>query len=258
MKRLFQSFLVLLWLICHGTATPLNFADAIETLSLDLHGNGRDQLALVATNPTNVEIKLHIPAGLVCSDDAGKQKVLVPLATILTIPPNGIIEAVVPTVALSSRNTLLSHRSIPSRDKVERLLPLMAHLAGEPAIPRETTQLVALCLLENISFAQWQKFPDPQPAASDAVVTAIDALGILRRIVPDEKPALEEDSELKIRALRNPVTRLKAMQLYGMNPPAALEGGVAPDLRQLLHAKPGDNCPTCRARARGAASPNDL
>lgn len=128
----------------------------------------------------------------------------------------------------------------------------------------ETTQLAALCLVENVRFNDWQKFLAPArlpaaiPAAPAEIVEAVDALGILREIAPGEKPALGEDAELKLRALRNPVSRSKAMALFGMNLPGERAPGIVPSLGQLLHRKPGDNCPTCQARAKGAAPPNDL
>jgi len=45
------------------------------------------------------------------------------------------------------------------------------------------------------------------------------------------------------------------MQLYGMTLP---DGLVAPDLQQLLHTKPGDNCPICRMRAQMPDAGNGL
>jgi hypothetical protein len=82
---------------------------------------------------------------------------------------------------------------------------------------------------------------------------------VLREISPDKTFALASDSELKLRALRNPWCRAKAMQLYGMTIPGdAPPGAVPPDLGQLLHTKPGDNCPICRMRAQMQAPPSDL
>ena len=87
----------------------------------------------------------------------------------------------------------------------------------------------------------------PTPAE---VTQAVDALGILHTIAPGQQFAIANDSGLKLRALRNPWCRAKAMQLYGIALPAASGAdGQVPDLGQLLHTKPGDNCPICRQRA---------
>ena len=59
----------------------------------------------------------------------------------------------------------------------------------------------------------------PTPAE---ITQAIDALGVLREIVPAQTFALGSDAELKLRALRNPWCRAKAMQLYGMTIPGDL------------------------------------
>jgi hypothetical protein len=66
---------------------------------------------------------------------------------------------------------------------------------------------------------------------------------------------LAGDSELKLRALRNPWCRAKAMQVYGLS---LGDGAVPPDLGQLLHTKPGDNCPICRQRALMEKAGSDL
>jgi hypothetical protein len=70
---------------------------------------------------------------------------------------------------------------------------------------------------------------------------------VLREIAPTASFALAKDPELKLRALRNPWCRTKAMQLYGIALPE-IAPGQAPDLGQLLHTKANDNCPVCRLR----------
>jgi hypothetical protein len=106
-----------------------------------------------------------------------------------------------------------------------------------------------------LNYAQWLQFlagppgaaPGSEPHPTPAEVTqAVDVLGLLRQLAPQQTFALATDSELKLRALRNPWARVKAMQVYGLN---LGDGAVAPDLGQLLHTKPGDNCPICRQRA---------
>jgi hypothetical protein len=65
-------------------------------------------------------------------------------------------------------------------------------------------------------------------------------------------------------ALRNPMTRAKAAQLFGLTTPGDAPAGQAPagqapaDVGQLLHLKPGDNCPVCRMRAQAQAPSNGL
>jgi hypothetical protein len=89
------------------------------------------------------------------------------------------------------------------------------------------------------------------------IVQAVDALGILRTIAPARSFTLAKDPELKLRALRNPWCRAKAMQLYGLAVPE-LGPAQAPDLGQLLHTKANDNCPVCRLRQGPSSGAGDL
>jgi hypothetical protein len=135
-----------------------------------------------------------------------------------------------------------------------RLAPLLTYLAARNDIPRETSQLIVFALLENISFAAWEKYitaarPAPPAAPISDAAVALDALAILRTIQPVADFALANDGALKLRALRDPLLRPRALQLFGLTAPDdRTTGGVAPDLGQLLHSKPGDNCPVCRVR----------
>jgi hypothetical protein len=88
-------------------------------------------------------------------------------------------------------------------------------------------------------------------------VQAIDALGLLRVLHPSRTFALATDPDLRLRALRNPWCRTKAALLYGLTLPGS-DGATAPDLGQLLHTSPGDNCPICRQRAEMQTSPGGL
>ena len=99
--------------------------------------------------------------------------------------------------------------------------------------------------------------PDPNHPTPAEVTQAIDALGILRTLAPAKAFALATDDGLKLRALRNPWCRAKAMQIYGITLPAG-DGAAPPDIGQLLHLKPDDNCPICRQRAQMQAAPGDL
>ncbi|MEI9895547.1 MAG: hypothetical protein WDN28_17060 [Chthoniobacter sp.] len=109
--------------------------------------------------------------------------------------------------------------------------------------------MAVFCLLENTSYAQWLQSlsgpsgiaaaSDPHPTPAE-VTQAVDVLGLLRQVAPQQTFALAGDSELKLRALRNPWCRVKAMQIYGLN---LGDGAVPPDLGQLLHTKPGGQLP---------------
>jgi hypothetical protein len=231
---------------------PLRDALALKALTFTIHGNARDQLTIAVRNNTADPVAIEIPAGLVCAGEAGAVVTL--RAAALTVPARQTAEAMLPVVARSAKNGFAEQPFVVTTDSAPALAPLIKYASTRNDFPKATAQLVALALLEDVTFAGWQHFlkpqrsPDAVPMPSPVeITTAIDALGVLREIAPERKFALASDDELKLRALRNPYSRAKAMQLYGMTLP---DGLVAPDLQQLLHTKPGDNCPICRMRAQ--------
>jgi len=231
-----------------------------------LRSNGRDEIIAEITNASDKTVTTEIPAGLVCKlagPDGGKVVTL--RAAPMTIAAGGSVEFLIPAAALSGKIPAAMHDCTTTGESARNLAPLLAWLALHPDVPRSTAQLAVLSLMEDITFPQWRNFllaaqPNPAPAGQPAaaeIVQAVDALGILREVAPGKSPALATDAELKLRALRNPTTRAKAMQLYGITLPADDTGAaIAPEIGQLLHLVPGDNCPVCRARARMQPPPD--
>jgi hypothetical protein len=165
------------------------------------------------------------------------------------LPSQGVTEVTLPVAALASKNATKPQPFELTSSSEPQLGALLKALADQPDAPRSTAQLAALCLLEDVTLAQWRQFLGTanEPQLTPAEVTqAIDALGLLRTIEPQRTFALANDAELKARALRNPWCRAKAMAIYGLD---LGDGAAPPDLRQLLHTQPGDNCPICRQRA---------
>lgn len=220
-------------------------------------GNGRDQLSLAVTNASGAVVAVAIPAGFIAANLGGEDRLIVLRAAQLTIAPGATVTVALPVAALAAKNALAAQPYRATPDAEPRLGELLTFLTDQPDVPRATTQLVVLALLEDVTFAQWQQFLAPQRAGEPPgqthptpveVTQAIDALGLLHRLAPAKTLALATDAELKFRALRNPWCRAKATQLYGITLPSS-DGAVPPDLGQLLHLKPGDNCPVCRQRS---------
>jgi hypothetical protein len=242
--------------------TQLPLASALEAkqLAAEVRGNGHDQLSLTLRNPTASAVSVNIPAGLVAESQDKADRVVVLRKADASIPAKGAMEISLPVAALSSKNTAATQSYTLTTASEPKLGPLLDYLAGQPDAPRSTAQLAIFCLLENMNYGQWlQTLPAPstaspaQPANANTthptpaeITEAVDVLGLLRHLAPQQSFAIASDSELKLRALRNPWCRVKAMQVYGLS---LGDGAVAPDLGQLLHTKPGDNCPICRQRA---------
>ncbi len=229
-----------------------------------MNGNGRDELTLTMRNESAAPVAVFIPAGLIATSLAGGDKLAVVRAASATIPSRGSVEMSVPAVSLSSKSAGTAQPFAPTATAEPRLAGLVKFLADQPDAPKTTAQLATFCLLEDVTFSQWIQFlasrekeatpAEPHPTPSE-VTQAIDVLGILRTIAPKQTFALAADPELKLRALRNPGSRAKAMQIYGLD---LGDGAVPPDLGQLLHTKPNDNCPICRQRALMQRPASDL
>jgi len=240
---------------------PLTRALTRTDLKCEWSGNGRDQLSFSVSNLSATPIRIAIPAGLIAATRAGGDRLVVLRAAQFSVAARAASDVALPVAALSAKNVATAQPYQATTETEPRLADLLAFLADKPDAPKATSQLAVLTLLEDLTFSQWRQFlaplrepPDPTPAE---VTQAIDALGVLRTLAPAKTFALATDGELKSRALRNPWCRAKAMQLYGITLPAS-DGAVPPDIRQLLHLTPGDNCPTCRQRTQMQTSPSDL
>ena len=240
------------------TGASLTPAQALtrKDLACAWSGNGRDSLSLTVNNSSDEPLQIDIPAGQIAANRASTAKMIVLRAAQLRVPAHGSAEASLPAAALSSANALVSEPFQSSSDTEPRMDGLLKFLSTQPDAPKETAQLATLCLLENIDFQKWEQFLAPPRAGEPAgpprptpaqVTQAVDAMGILRTVAPAQTFALASDSGLKLLALRNPWCRAKAMELYGISVPGA--DGQIPNLGQLLHTRPGDNCPICRQRA---------
>lgn len=179
----------------------------------------------------------------------------------MIVPARGAGSISVPAAALAGTSVWLPRQKVqPLATREPRLEPLLAYLSTRNDVPRRTSQLVVLALLEDLNFAAWQQSAananTPSTTSESAAAaqtretaTALDALSILREIAPRQDFALAADPALKLRALHDPALRAKALQLYGLSipgdPPAV---GAIPSVGQLMHTTPGDNCPVCRLR----------
>jgi hypothetical protein len=208
-------------------------------------------------NPGDQPAKVSDAAGRIWRLASGEK--LVSLRALdSTLPPRSSASISTPVAALSTAfRWKLGDMAEPTAVEDRALEPLLKYLSTRNDVPRQTSQIVIFALLEDITFAGWQKYvaanaavhSEAAPAMQTELAGALDALAILQAIAPERKFALAGDAELKLRSLRDPALRPKALQLFGLVIPGdAPAGGLAPDLGQLLHTKVGDNCPICRLR----------
>jgi hypothetical protein len=242
-----------------GNSISILEADSIPSLKLEHRGDGRNELTATITNQGSQSVSIEFPIGIVAVGKSGSRMATIrPMS--IAIEKTQTAEIIIPAVPLSLKNGTTPESLTLTRDKIDALKPLFDWSENQNDLPRKTAQLVALLLLENASLPQLQAFLAREPISETRPTPAdiagiVDALSIVRQIAPDRKLVIADDPEFRLRALRNPWSRPKAMQLFGMNPP---EGVPIPDLNQLLHTKPGDNCPVCRLRSPGADPSNGL
>ena len=241
-------------------APPLSLAQAGSEpgLKLSWATDGRTQITVTLENTLPTPRSVEIPGGLICVTPSGA-RVLAINTLNLESGASAKTHATAAAIALSTKNTGSAESCAPTPERVPRLDALLREMPGSPPVPRQTAQLLALVLLENLSFSDWQTFlgqapfppaPAPPENAPAFLSECLDALAILPTLAPSEKFAFAEDPDLKRRVLRQPTLRLRALRLYGMEPPQGLP--EAPDINRLLHKQPGDNCPACQARLRSA------
>lgn len=250
-----RSLLTLLFLACcmvrAGEGLDLRKLPALRyTIAAPTPG----RVVVSVENPSAEKSNARIERGTVFVGASDRGKLIALRSAEAAINPKGAAELSIPAAALASRGLDRAQTFAFSDETIPTLGPLLAFLQSHDDLPADTAQLLVLCFQENLSFANWKEFLARRSAAEktsmataqDEVVTAIDALGVLRQVAPQRTFALAADPELKLRALRHPVARGKAMKLYGIDLP---EAPLPPDLGTLLHTKPNDNCPICRQRA---------
>ena len=130
------------------------------------------------------------------------------------MPPRSAVEVALPVAGLSSKSSAPAQPFAVTSASEPRLTPLLDYLAGQPDAPRATAQLAVLCLLENLNYGQWIQLlsgatsasapGDTHPTPAD-ITQAVDVLGLLRQLAPQQTFALASDSELKLRAPAQPV-----------------------------------------------------
>jgi hypothetical protein len=241
-------------------AVPLADALARKQVSAEIGGNGRDTATLKLANSGKAALKVTLPAGTVLAGENGEKQITLRALT-TDLAAGSEADAILPTAALSSKNTATQRvlSVVPAGEA--RLAKLLEFFDKQNDLPRPTAQLAVFIVLEDADWAAWQKWlapawtaekPAKQHPTPAEVAQAVDALAFAKLSAPDKKPALLANEEFKRLALRNPWARAKAMALYGLSVEDALTGdsSLPPDLGKLLHTAPNDNCPICRQRAQ--------
>lgn len=247
-------------------ALPWAYGEISPGSAAALHGatlEGQRQVTLQLQNGGRTAVDFRLPAGSIFQGSGGTRLITLREAT-TTVPPGGGGDVAIPAASLAPSAPGPEGQTAKLTPETEpRLQGLLNYLAAKNDVPRGTSQCTVLALLDNVTYAQWQQFETqsvPNAAPTDTLLEALDAIAILRDVAPQATFALQSDPELKLRALRQPGTRAKALQLFGMTIPGdtATVGQTPPNLGALMHTKEGDNCPICRMRAQMQRSASDL
>ena len=260
MFRLLTFLFALLTLPALAVDVPFSVAVAQKQLRAEFTGNGRDTVTLKLANLTKEKLPVVVPAGLVLAGENGERQLLLRALT-MELSANEEKDSILPAAALSTKNSDTQRLLKPAAEREPRLEKLIALFEKQNDLPRPTAQLAVFIMLEDLKFADWQKWlaptwahekPPKQHPTPAEIAQAVDALAFAKLAAPERKPALLADGDLKRLALRNPWARGKAMVLYGLTVDDAVTGdpSLPPDLGTLLHTSPNDNCPICRQRAK--------
>ena len=239
---------------------PLSGAMSLEEvarqtdLKVEFSSDGRTELHCAFTSKVKEAVSVEVPIGLVAQSGDG-QRIATIRAASVQLPPRQIVDLTLPIVPLASSNGIGVVPFSLSNETIGKLQPLFKYSSDHNDLPRATAQLTALILLENVNLARWENFLRKDPLSSFDVTVVIDALGLAQKMAPDVAFDLAKDPELRLRAIRNPISRPKAMKLFGLEAP---DGISIPSIDSLLHTGTGDNCPICRLRAKTATGGNGL
>lgn len=235
-------------LSAQGQETPLREAWAKPELELAMVSKSPGVLDLHKAKATGA---VRVPSGTVCVTEAGKDRCLV-LKTTLAAE----IATSIPVATLSG-SLPEGTKWRPSEETISELAPLVQYLETKPATSLEALRLTALCLMSDPTFRQWNALSSDSAEAK--VAAALDAVTLLREIAPGKSFALQEDGELKLAAYRTPGLRGKAMQAFQVKiSPVPVNPKSLPNMEQLMHIAPGDDCPLCRIRGKAAGVQDNL
>ena len=241
-------------------ALPISEALAKHLVRADFMGNGRESATLHLANTGTAALKLRIPVGTLLVAENGEKQISLRTLT-ADVEGKGEADAILPTAALSSKNTPAQRTLTMAPTADPRVAKLLEFFDKQNDLPRPTAQLAIFISLEDLAWPAWQQWlapvwsaekPTKQHPTPAEIAQAVDAAAFIRLTEPEKKPALLADENFKRLALRNPWARPKAMALYGLTVDDAVTGdpSLPPDLGKLLHTSPNDNCPICRQRAQ--------
>lgn len=253
------SIFLALNLTVFAESLSLQKAIAEKRVEAVISGNGRDSASVHLKNPAAAPMSIAISAGTVFVGENGERQVVLRDLD-AKLDAGGEADAVLPSAALSSKNTSTQRALKLSPDGEPRIANLLPLFAKQNDLPRPTAQLAVFVAVEDMKWDAWTQWlaaarppgKEKQAVTPAEVAQAVDGLAFVKLSNPAKSPALLADETLKRLALRNPWARGKAMALYGMTVENTLTGDPAqpPDLNQLLHTTPNDNCPICRQRQK--------
>jgi hypothetical protein len=260
MQRALTTLLTLLFFCAANAEETLLELINSGRIRIEISGNGHDSAVLKMHNLTAENLTASIASGTqLISNNGEKQIVIRTFRTELAASSES--EAILPTAAFSSKNSATQRPLKLSAENDPKLGALLALFDKYNDLPRPTAQIAVFIMLEDMNFAEWQKWMEPKWAQENPrkphpnpteISQLIDAIGLVKLAEPQRQPKILADEMLKRLALKNSFARGKAMALYGLSVDDAISGEPSqpPNLNQLLHLSPGDNCPICRQRAK--------
>lgn len=236
-------------------ARPLSEVLADPRLDASFRLDAAGEVIFKARNTGTEAQVIAIPAPTVLAT-AGSARWFTIREAEIVLAPGERTEMRIPALRMSMQHQPAPGPLTLSAEKPACLDALIHFSKAHDDLPRPTAQLAAWMLLEDISYPQWiatlAAGSTPPDAARftvppEQLSTGIDALAIAKGLFPGRAFALAQAPEFRMRVLRFAKTRPKAMALFGMTAP---EGIPEASIEDLLHTKPGDNCPICRWRGK--------
>jgi hypothetical protein len=207
-----------------------------------LRSNGRERIVAHLRNNSPAPLRILVPGGQVL--ESGRQTVVVLRDTKVELMPAQTVDLTVATAALHSGNTLGETSYKLSYQNAPRVSGFLRWLGDHPEVNTPTVQTAILILGENLSIPALAKFAPANGVTSKLDTEAfrvdtaelIGALTALRDSgVKTDGLALAKDSQLRIEAMIEPLSREMAKRFYAITEETEWEFWR----HELLEGEPG-------------------
>ena len=191
------------------------------TIEATLRGNGRERMTARLRNNSPAPIRVTVPTGQVL--EGGRNRVVVTRAATAELMPARTVVLDLAIAALNSSNAVGDATYKLSYHNAERVDGFLKWAGEHGAISAPAMQTVILALTENLPLKALAKFAAPNPGEHNTDAFRVETSDLLEALTAlrdcggkMETFAIALDSQLRIEAMIEPLSREAAKRYYGI------------------------------------------